>query len=361
MEPWCINDYVIDLLSRAPVEEKSSKRVSYKDIAEKAGVSTATVSHVLNGTRYVTPELKQRVLTVVEELGYVPNNVASSLRRRYTNTVGFITTELTNPFYAEIAVAAELVLREHGYMLLISNTFNEIERERVYVKAMLSHQVDGLLFTSVQMESHTWRLLQSMQVPFVLINRRFAGYDAPYVGVDNMGAMQHLVEHLISLGHTRIGFIGGFPHSSSARDRYRGYRRALERHHIAWDPDLLCEGRYDFQSGIEGAERLLTLPPSKRPTAIACANDLMALGVIDWASRNGLEVPRQLSVTGFDDIEVAGIEPISLTTARQPRAEMGRIAAQLLLELIMGHQPQERSVMLPCDIVVRKSTAPPGE
>jgi len=200
-----------------------------------------------------------------------------------------------------------------------------------------------------------------MRIPFVLINRRFAGYHAPYVGVDNAGAMKGLVLHLVSLGHRRIGYIGGFPHSSSARDRYRGFLEAMRESGLEIDQDLCSEGRYDFQSGYEGAHRLLALPPEKRPTAVACANDLMALGVMDWATRNGLRVPEDLSVTGFDDIEVAGLEAISLTTARQPRAEMGRVAAAMLLDLISGQQLQREEVVLTCELVVRRSTAPPPD
>lgn len=334
--------------------------ITYKDIAEAANVSTATVSHVLRKTRHVRPEIRQKVLKAAESLDYVPNRVASGLRQQSTRSIGFITAQLTNPVYAEMAVAAENVLQEHGYSVMISNTFNDIEREEAYVKAMAEHRVDGLLLTSIQMESLTWRWLIKYKLPFVLLNRRFTGFDAPFVGVDNGSGMYDIVDYLISLGHRRIGFIGGFSHSSAARDRYLGYVKAMHSHNLGIDPALYFEGRYDIQSGVEGAACLLALPSDCRPTAIAAVNDLSAFGVLAWASEHGVEVPEELSVTGFGNSELSGLHFIGLTTADQPHKTMGGVAADMLSKIIDGVPLAAKSIILPCQMVTRGSVARPG-
>lgn len=335
-------------------------RATYKDIAERASVSTATVSHVLRGTRFVSPPVREKVLEAARSLEYVPNGLASGLRRQSTGTIGFITSELTNPFYADLAVAAEGLLRERGYAMMISNTFNDPESEKTCIESMAEHRVDGLLLTSVQMESQTWRWLNKHGAPFVLLNRRFATVEAPYAGVDNFGAMRAVVEHLASLGHSRIGFISGFSHSSSAKDRYLGYLRALRDHGLQGDPKLYFEGSYDVRSGIEGAASMFSLPVERRPTAIAASNDLSALGTMQWANETGIRVPDELSITGFDDIELAKLGFVELTTVKQPLHELGRTAARMLSELIEGRPLETERVVLPCELVVRSSTAESG-
>lgn len=335
-------------------------RATYKDIADQARVSTATVSHVLRGTRFVSPDIRRAVLEASESLDYVPNRVASNLRSSSTRSIGFITTELTNPVYAEMAVAAESVLRERGYTMMISNTFNELERERAYIETMAEHRVDGLLLTSVQTGGEAWRWLNRLGTPFVLLNRRFSDFEAPYVGVDNVEGMHEVVEHLVKLGHRRIGFVGGFSHSSAARDRHLGYLEAHRSHGIEVEPELYFEGRYDIQSGTEGAAYLLSLPERRRPTAIAAANDLLAFGVLAWARDHWIEVPRSLSVTGFDDMEMSGLNFVGLTTVKQPRKKMAKIAADMLARQIDGLSLEEVAVTLPCELIVRDSVAPPG-
>lgn len=334
-------------------------RATYKDIAERAKVSTATVSHVLRSTRFVSDDVSQAVLEAAKELDYVSNEIASGLRLQSMRTIGFITSELTNPVYAEMAVAAESVLRERGYTVVISNSFNELARERAYIETMTERRVDGLLLTSVQIESDTWRWLNRCQIPFVLMNRRFADYNAPYVGVDNFGGMRSVVDHLISMGHHRIGFISGLSHSSSARDRYYGYLEAHQSRGVDADPELYFEGSYEVTSGQAGAEYLLSFPRKQRPTAIACANDLSALGVMSWAKDHSVDVPGELSVTGFDNSEVAKFNFVGLTTVKQPRKKMGKLAANMLIELINGSPLETESIVLPCELIVRGSTASP--
>ncbi len=338
---------------------------SYHDIAAHAGVSVATVSHVIRGTRNVSPEVRQRILKAIEEFNYHPNALARGLRAKATKMIGVITTEVTNPFYSEIAVAAEAEFMEHGYTALIGNILlgdpqSEESREENYVRTFLEHRVDGLLFTSAHLDSRIGQWLTRQQIPFVLLNRRLRDLLTDYVGVDNVGGARAATEHLIQLGHRRIGFIGGFHYSSSAQDRYAGFVSALEQHGLQAGAGTFFEGNYDIESGYAGAKYVLSLPPAQKPTAICAANDLLALGVIDYATSSGLKIPDDLSVTGFDDLQLARIAPIGLTTVHQPLRDMGRAAAKLLLQRIESPNPGEPTVIvLPCELVVRKTTTSP--
>lgn len=339
---------------------KNRKSASYHDIADLAGVSIATVSRVIHGGNNVSPELTMRVKQAMERLNYTPNIIARSLRKKATKSIGIVTTELTNPFYSDITVAAENFLMDHGYMALVCNTFNDPEKEEAYIRALLERRVDGLIFTSARFEGGAWQRLKNTAVPFVLVNRRSADIDTDYVGVDNVGGMRTVIEHLIDLGHRRIGYIGGFLYSSSARDRRRGYRATLSAHDIPPDDDLCFDGNYDIESGIEGARHLLSLPKKKRPTAIAAANDYMAFGAMDYATKAGFRLPQDLSVTGFDDLRLSGLAPFSLTSVRQPREEMGRAAAKTLLQRIEDETDDKTQIIeYPCDLIVRETTQPP--
>jgi LacI family transcriptional regulator, galactose operon repressor len=273
---------------------------------------------------------------------------------------------VTNPFYSEITVAAEAELMEHGYTALIGNILlgdrkSEECTEENYVKTFLEHRVDGLLFTSTHLDSTIGELLGKQDVTFVLLNRRFRSLSTNYVGVDNVGGMRAATDHLIKLGHRRIGFVGGFSYSSSAQDRFKGYLSALEAHGIESQAGLFVEGDYDLDSGHKAANQLLSLPTESRPTAICAANDLLALGIIDYAINDGLRIPDDLSITGFDDIPLARIAPIGLTTVRQPLRELGCAAARLLVDRIeRSNSDKQTNIVLPCELVVRKTTMSPA-
>lgn len=343
-----------------------SRSISYREIASHAGVSVATVSHAIRGTRHVSPEVKQRVLETVEKFHYHPNALARGLRSQSTRTIGIISTEVTNPFYSEIAVAAETELMARGYSVLIGNVLlddraSKERKEREYVKIFLEHRVDGLLFTSADLESTIGSWLCTQETPFVLLNRRFRDVHTDYVGVDNRGGMCAAAQHLIHLGHRRIGFIGGFSYSSSAQDRLVGYRSALHESGIPFRDELVFEGEYDLESGRAGAKRFLSMPRTQRPTAICATNDLAALGVMDYAMSAGFGIPHDLSVTGFDDLQISRIGPISLTTVHQPLREMGRIAAELLLQRIENPSAEEaKIIVLPCELLIRQTTMAPA-
>ena len=345
---------------------RKSHSVSYHDIATYAGVSVATVSHAIRGTRHVSPEVSQRIQEAVERLNYHPNALARGLRESATKTIGIITTEVTNPSYSEVAIAAEAALSESGYTVFIGNILlsdceSEEIKEQNYAVAFLERRVDGLLFTSAHLDSNIGQWLRKQGVPFVLLNRRFRNMATDYVGVDNIGGMRTATEHLIQLGHRRIGFIGGFSYSSSAQDRLAGYVSALDAHAIKPEPEMFFEGRYDLDSGYEGAKYLLALPSNRRPTAICAANDLLAFAAMDYAIRAGFHIPHDLSIVGFDDLQLSRIAPIGLTTVHQPLREMGRSGAELLVRRIVTHMSVDPEViLLPCELVIRNTTMPPA-
>jgi LacI family transcriptional regulator len=335
-----------------------SARATYRDIAERSGVSTATVSHVLRGTRPVSPSVRDAVLRVAADLEYVPNRLAAGLRRQASRTVGFVTADLTNPVYAEMAVGAEAFLHDRGYLLTLANTLNDEARETEQIHALAESRSDGLLLSSVRRDSTLHERLDRLGLPYVLLNRRIERARAPYVGVDNHGGMRAVVEHLIAHGHRRVGFIGGFHHSSAAHERHAGYREALRDAGLDTSEELYVEAHFDLEGGHAGAARLMALPPARRPTAIACANDMTAFGAMGWAMEHGLSVPADLSVTGFDDTAVAGLPFVGLTTAAQPLRAMGRRAAEVLVGLLDGAEADPGPVTLGCELVVRRSSGP---
>lgn len=331
-----------------------------RDVADKANVSIATVSAVINRNKYVSPELTERVKKAIQELNYKPNGVARGLRTKRSYTLGLVISDITNPFFPEIARGVEDRADRAEYSVFLSNTDADPRREARCVENLRSKGVDGIIFTSIRTNDESVRRLHEEGFPFVLINRQVENLDLDYVGVDNERGAYKAVKYLISLGHERIGYIGGAIHSTASKARHDGYRKALEDHGIEYDPALVEEGYLKQEGGYAAARRLLA--PANRPTAIFAANDLMALGVLDVASDLHLRVPEDLAVVGFDDIKLASQANIQLTTVRQPRYEMGQLAVDLLLERLdheeKRHLPPQK-IILPCDLVVRKTAGPP--
>jgi len=327
-----------------------------RDVAQRAGVSTSTVSHVVNDTRFVTPELVQRVRDAMAELGYQPNAVARSLRRKETFTLGMIVPDNANPFFAMMARAIEDTCYQQGYSLILTNSEGDAARELSNVNVLLSKQVDGLIFVAVGMGNQDLlRVLHS--APVIVVDRDLPGVDVDAVLVDNLSGGYQATRHLIELGHRRIACITGPSETTPSADRVTGYRRALVEAGLPVDETLIVRGDFQFASGFTGAKALLA--HRNPPTAILACNDLMAVGCIAAATELGQQVPAELSVVGFDDITLASYTTPPLTTVSQPIEEIGRLATQLLIRRIQTpDSPRERH-MLPTRLVVRGSTAAP--
>jgi len=329
--------------------------VTIKDVARASGVSPMTVSRVINGSDRVSPETRQRVEQAIADLGYIPSRLARGLIRQKTGTFALIVPDVANPFFTLIVRGAEDVARRGGYRIILCDTRADLTIERGVIEEMLAHRVDGIAIAPVSDRSkpHLQRLA-SYGVQFVLIDRTVAGIESDVVLGDNVGGARRLVEHLISLGHRRIGFITEADDVSTARDRRQGYEAALAAAGIDVDPSLVVRSTADPAGGLEGMRPLLEL--CVPPTAVFAVNNLVAVGAIEAVRAAGLEVPDDVAIVCFDDIEHASRLYPFLTVMAQPAETLGTLGTQLLLERIEGRAPeQSRVVMLPAQFVVRRS------
>ena len=331
--------------------------VSLKEVAKTAGVSAATVSHVVNGTRFVSPELVERVRAAMAELDYVPNLVARSLRTQRTYSLGFVTADLTNPFYPAVAKGASVAAAKRGYHVILVDCDESPVVEEQATSVLLQKRVDGLMYTSITTDSTIPQRLRERGIPCVLISRRTNDQDSFHVGIDNEGGMIEAVGHLARLGHRRIGFIQGNPLSSAATARTRGFEDGLRRNHLAYDPTLVCEGDYREASGYRAGQYLMGLDAP--PTALICSNDVMAFGAWQCFRQLDLRVPSDISLVGFDDIPLSSLGPAGLTTVRSPMYEMGVTAANMLVDAIEGRIVEPSSVELAVELIVRDTTSRP--
>jgi LacI family transcriptional regulator len=329
--------------------------VTIKDVASRSGVSSMTVSRVINGAERVSPETRRRVEQAIAELGYVPSRLARGLIRQKTGTLALIVPDVANPFFTLIVRGAEDVARRADYRMLLCDTRSDLTIEREVIEEMIAHRVEGIAIAPVSDRSrrHLQRL-PKFGVQFVLIDRTVRGIDSDVVLGDNAGGARRLVEHLIGLGHKRIGFIVESDEVSTARDRHRGYLEGLRAAGLAVDPDLIVRSTVDPQGGRDGMQRLLELP--NPPTAVFTVNNLVALGAIEAVRDAGLEVPDDIALVCFDDIEYASRLYPFLTVMAQPAETLGSLGTQLLLDRIAGRAPEQaRVVVLPAQFMVRRS------
>jgi LacI family transcriptional regulator, galactose operon repressor len=320
-------------------------------------VSAMTVSRVINESPRVSAETRRRVDAAIADLGYVPNRLARGLIQRKTGALGVIVPDVANPFFTLVVRGVEEVAWRAGYHVMLCDTQGDLERERGYLEDMLAFQVEGVLLAPVGDRSRpNIRMLTRNNVPFVLIDRSIAGFEGDLVKGDSVAGARQLVEHLIGLGHRRIGMVTETMEVSTARDRVQGYREALERAGIEPDPELLAESSaIDPNVAREATLRLLALPDP--PTAIFAVNNIAVVGVVEAARQQRLEIPADLALVCFDDIEhVSRLYPF-LTVMAQPAETYGTIATQLVLDRLSGRVGERRRiVVLPADFIVRKSS-----
>ena len=326
------------------------------DVARRAGVSRATVSRVLNEYPHVRPQVRTDVQRAIRALRYRPDQVARSLARRETKTLGLVVADITNPFYAETARAIVETARGYGYNVILCNTDNLHRLQEEYVEVLRQRRVDGIIFGSVFLDDPVVEALVEAGYPCVMYNRRLRSGRGNYIVLDNASASHDLTRHLLDLGHRHIGFITGLRDLSTASERLRGYRAALRAAGLPADPRLMRPGAFKAEMAQRAAQELLKLP--RRPTAIMAGNDLMALGGMQAAGDLGLRVPEDLAVVGFDDIEIAAHRQIQLTTMAQQKAEMGRMAVVWMLEIIRDPRRYRREPLqqiLTPTLVVRRT------
>jgi LacI family transcriptional regulator, galactose operon repressor len=331
------------------------RNVTIKDVARLSGVSSMTVSRVINRSERVSAETRQRVEQAIAELGYVPSRLARGLIRQRTGTLALIVPDVANPFFTLIVRGAEDAARRSDYRIILCDSRADLTIEREVIQEMIAHRVEGIAIAPVSDHSRSHlRRLAKFGMPFVLIDRTVAGVDCDVVVGDNVAGARRLVEHLISLGHRRIGFIVESDDVSTARDRHQGYAEALQAAGLPLDPALVIRSTVDPTGGFSGMLRLLDLDDP--PTAVFTVNNLVALGAIEAVRANALDVPGDIALVCFDDIEYASRLYPFLTVMAQPAETLGSLGAQLLLDRIEGRAPEaSRVVVLPARFIVRRS------
>jgi LacI family repressor for deo operon, udp, cdd, tsx, nupC, and nupG len=333
-------------------------KVGIKDIAARAGVSIATVSHALRNPGRVSEATRIKVLEAAAAIGYTPNNLAVSLRTARSGNIVAIIPDVADSYNSGIIKAIEKVAHSRGYSVLLGDTQGSPEREREFAAMTRSRQADGIILMSHRIPFNLGEgQVKPGDLPPLVNGCEFTGCDAfPTVSVDDVQAAIDATRHLIGYGHRRIAAITGDMQSTSSRDRLTGYRRAMEEAGIPFDESLVVYGEYSVQCGEKAAERLLL--QKERPTAIFCFSDEIALGCMYTLRQHGYAVPGDISVMGFDDIPFAKYFAPPLTTIAQPVDEIGATCATLLLDLIDGKRPERMRHFLPHRLVIRESTRP---
>jgi LacI family transcriptional regulator len=333
-------------------------RMNLEDIAKQAGVSRSTVSRVINNEPYVSEKTRTRVLEIIERLNFSPNHAARTLVTQRSRVVGVVIPHTANVFFTDNSyfpmllqgIASAANVRDNSILLWLSQ--QDEDREHFSQRITRNRISDGLIVASVTDNDPLLDRLINATPHFVMVERPLRYADRiSYVSVDNVKGGQMATEHLISLGRRRIGHTTGHLNISDGQDRLIGYKKALERAYIPFNPDLVAEGQFSYDGGYAAMKRLLV----HRPDAVFCAGDTAALGAIQAITEAGMRVPDDVAVVGFDDLDVATQSTPQLTTIRQPIQQKGSAAADLLIDLIDGNIEGPRQVLLPTQLVIRHS------
>jgi LacI family repressor for deo operon, udp, cdd, tsx, nupC, and nupG len=324
-----------------------------RTVAAAAGVSIATVSRVLKTPDVVTKTTRDKVMAAVEATGYRPNALASGLRRAKSDNIVVVVPFIQNPFFSGVIQGIEGVAFAEGYQVLLGESQNDQQRLDSYAAMLRSKTADGLILLAATLPSQL-----SDKTPLVLACEYFRDHRIPAIRIDNEAAAKMATEHLLSLGHRRIGKITGPRDNLLSRDRLAGYRAALAAAGIAYEEELVAEGAFDLGSGQAAMTRLLAL--REPPSAVFCSSDEMAIGALKAAREHGKRVPDDLSLVGFDGIRFADFCDPALTTVLQPNVEIGAAAARMMIAILKGGAPAPDDIVLPVKLLVRQSTAPLG-
>jgi DNA-binding LacI/PurR family transcriptional regulator len=330
-----------------------------KEVAEQANVSLSTVSYVLNNSGPVAADRRARVLAAVRDLRYTPNEAARRLKRRSALAIGLFVPDLVNQFFALLAQGVERAASERDVLVVLSAPEGNNEAESRNTRLLRSQRVDGVIYLSGNGASTSSLLELTSLGPVVLVDERRPGLALPAVLSDGRRGAREIAKYVLEQGHERVAVIAGPESSWTAEQRLAGYREAFAA--LGHDPDRLTVfvGDYRQGSGRELAARALDVPIGRRPTALLCANDLMAIGAVEYCKAAKLRVPNDVSIVGFDDIPVAALLTPRLTTVSQPAVEMGYRATTILLDLINGIEGCHSDEFLPVTVQIRDSVAPP--
>lgn len=337
------------------VEENSrTKRATMTDVAKQANVSKATVSHVINNTRYVEEETRQRVLQAIAALDYRPNALARSLTTHRTGIIGMVISDASNLFFGEMLLGVEQVLRPQNFGLIVCNTNEVLEQEDHYLELLLSQRVDGIIAAAT---SQHWRSLIEAEVqhtPIVFVDRAFKDLEGPYVGVNNQQGAYVGTTYLIEQGYRQLGILAGLPRLSTMRERLAGFQQAVAEHKLELPEAWVAPSELTIEAGRAATHQLLDL--AVPPKALFVNNNLLTLGALHAFKERKVICPQDIALVGFDDHPWAAVSDPPLTVIRQPAHQVGRVAAEMLSQLIAGEEPAAERVLLECELVVRQST-----
>lgn len=324
--------------------------VTIKDIAEKTGVSYATVSRTLNHLSGVNAATREKILAAAREMGYRPNIHARSLKTNKTYTIALILPDISNPFFADLAFAVNEYVYEKGYTTILCSTNWDVENEAKQIERMENQRVDGIIYKPAGKNPID---LSGISIPSVLLSC-IPGENSTYIEVDNYTGGRMAADHLVECGYTRFAFVGGTRDSQSNQIRIDGYYDRLTELGKDIRTERILYGGFSVESGYRLAAELMA--SEEKPDAIFCGNDLIAIGVQQFLLEHDHKVPEEIGVVGFDDILLAGLPQIQMTTISQPRTLMGKTAAEILLASIDGSEIEQKHIILKPELVVRRST-----
>lgn len=338
-------------------QPQARRRVTIRDVANLAQVSLGTVSNVLNNPSTVATPTRNRVLDAINSTGFVRSTAAHQLRVGKSRTIGVVLLDISNPFFAEMVRGAEHVLRERDYVLILCSSDESAEREQRYFRVLEEHRVDGLLISPVERDLEGTAELVAHGIPTVLLDRDGSSRGLCSATVDDVRGAELAADHLFELGHRTIAFVNGPATIRQCIDRREGARRSARRARRRGMARLseVAVGALSIEQGEAAVAVLLGLEP--RPTAVMCANDLLALGVLRGLAAAGIAVPDEMAVVGYDDVAFASMLSPSLSSVRQPKYELGVVAAELLLEEVAGLPHEHRAIRFEPELVVRASSA----
>lgn len=339
-----------------------SESASVVDVAARAGVSLGTVSNVLNHPHRVAPATREKVLRAIQELGFVRNEAARQLRAGRSRTIGLVVLDVGNPFFTDLAAGVEASAGRAGLSVVLCNSNDDEDRERHYLSLLQEQRAFGVLITPVGERTLAIEAVRGSGTPVVLVDRGATKRRECSVSVNDRVGGELAVSHLLALGHTRIVFVGGPLSINQVSERLAGARTAIKAAGLRPEALKVTETpRLDVAAGRAAGEHIASLAQRRRPTAAFCANDLLALGLLQQMTRSRVSVPDDLAIIGYDDIEFAGAAAVPLTSIRQPRAQLGRAAMDLLLEEATDPgNHQHRQVVFEPELVVRESTVTVG-
>lgn len=327
--------------------------VTLKDIGKEVGVSATTVSRALNNKPDISYQVKQKIKEVAERLGYSPNALARSLKAKKTSSIGVLIADIADPFFAPIVKGIENTARQTGYSIILCDTGEEYEQEKLALQMMLEKRVDGLLITPCQTEYGDILELKRKKVPFVLLGRHFDLIESDYVITDEIQGAFSATDYLIKKGHKKILFINGPNYISSAKERLVGYKRALQEHAVLFDKSLVKEGALKMEDGYRIMKE--TLSTGTKFTAVFAYCDFVVLGIMQALEEAKLKIPEDIAIVGYDDVAFACFLQVPLTTVHIPKYELGKEAMKLLKKKIDEEIQEPQAVILETKLVIRKS------